>query len=374
MKPDPLCPQCLGRLEPLQHESVLLDRCSRCAGLWFDRGEIERFNGFDPQFPLAPAVAVRGRRTRLRCPRCRTLLRESPYAPGADFAVDRCPDCRGVWLEAHEVAKVHGVLEGKSTSRRHEAAELREVAARERGLWAHREVELEHAEMSDRVSVAEWLFMFLTQLPREVHHPTHHFPAVTVTLIALNVVVFLLEVWLISTGRASNLLLYAFVPERLLHLEHLWAIITSQFLHAGLGHLLGNMYFLYTFGDNVEDALGTVRFAALYLLSGVVGDLAHFVSNILSTIPTVGASGAIAGLMGTYMALFPRRRVYILIVFWPVKVRVLWYLGFWIGVQFLAAATSTSELGGVAWFAHIGGFLAGIGAGAFYRTLVYTRA
>ncbi len=122
------------------------------------------------------------------------------------------------------------------------------------------------------------------------------------------------------------------------------------------------MYFLYTFGDNVEDSLGLLRFSTLYLFSGLMANALHFASDIYSSVPMVGASGAIAGILGVYLVLFSRRKIYVLIVFFPVKLKALWYLGFWIAFQILAAWSSTSAgKPVVAWFAHIGGSLTGVG-------------
>ena len=129
-----------------------------------------------------------------------------------------------------------------------------------------------------------------------------------------------------------------------------------MFLHANLIHLVGNLYFLYSFGDNVEDYLGPLRFTLLYFICGLSASLAHFASNVYSAIPTLGASGAISGILAAYMILFSRRKIYVLLLVWPIRVRALWYGLGWIGFQAVHAATST---GGVAWDAHIGGFLAG---------------
>src|SRR5262249_22316635 len=138
---------------------------------------------------------------------------------------------------------------------------------------------------------------------------------------------------------------------------HPYSIITAMFLHGGPVHLVGNLYFLYTFGDNVEDFLGPRIFLALYFISGLVGNLAHFAANIHSPVPTLGASGAISGIFAAYMLLYPRRRIYFLLIIWPLKIRAIWYGLGWIAIQVLSALGSA---GGVAWWGHIGGFSTGI--------------
>ena len=145
-------------------------------------------------------------------------------------------------------------------------------------------------------------------------------------------------------------------------------LLTSMFMHGGIAHLLGNMWFLWIFGDNVEDLLGHGRYLVLYLAAGVAATTAHVMANPASTLPTVGASGAIAGVLGAYLLAFPRARVTTLVpifVFLHVTVLPAWVvLGMWFALQFLSGALSLASTqattGGVAWWAHIGGFAAGL--------------
>jgi membrane associated rhomboid family serine protease len=143
-------------------------------------------------------------------------------------------------------------------------------------------------------------------------------------------------------------------------------ILTSMFMHGGLMHIVGNMWFLYIFGDNVEDRYGHVGYALMYVLSGVVASLLHFATDPASVIPTVGASGAIAGVMGAYFLLYRHARVMTLIplgVFTQlVAVPAPFFLGLWFVMQLLSAAGSQSGAAGVAFWAHVGGFVAGLGA------------
>ena len=142
-------------------------------------------------------------------------------------------------------------------------------------------------------------------------------------------------------------------------------ILTSMFVHGGLFHLAGNMLYLWIFGDNVEDRLGRVRYLLFYLLSGVGAAAAQILSDPHSKIPMVGASGAISGVLGAYLLLYPHARVVTLVFFgWLVRVieiRALIVLGFWIVVQLVSGLlTWGAQVGGVAWFAHVGGFVAGL--------------
>jgi len=215
-------------------------------------------------------------------------------------------------------------------------------------------------------------------------------PYINYTLVALNTLAFLFEVWL--NGAARNALVFTFgmVPARftVVLLNHgyvPWNLIsslgtryvpaaaaivpvfTSMFLHGSWLHLIFNMWALWIFGDNVEDYLGHLKYLLLYLLSGVAASLLHTLFNIGSTVPSVGASGAIAGVMGAYFVLYPRSRVLTLVPF--LFVFFLWLpawivLGYWFVAQFLSGAASSiarnSQSSGIAFWAHVGGFIAGV--------------
>jgi membrane associated rhomboid family serine protease len=197
------------------------------------------------------------------------------------------------------------------------------------------------------------------------------FQAVTLTIIALNVLVYLITgaftpepvlaaiatVWGVVPGELTGLAQGAVreaIPEPV-------TLITYQFLHAGWGHLLPNMLFLWVFADNVEDAYGHTAFALLYLVSGVVAALAHVLLMPASSAPLVGASGAVSGILGAYLVLFPRARVWILLFMrLPIRIGALWVLGSWFALQFISFWMEGSNADtAVAWGAHIGGFLAG---------------
>jgi len=196
------------------------------------------------------------------------------------------------------------------------------------------------------------------------------FPYVTAALFGANLLVFLLETRLPPPLLEQFLWLLGVVPARLLAmpLPGEWlTLLTSQFLHGGWLHLASNMLALYVFGDNVEDRLGHGRFLAFYLLCGAVAGLAHSLAAPGSLVPAVGASGAISGVMAAYLLLFPTARVVTLVplflIPWFVEVPAVLWVGLWFVSQLLngvlALAVPTAPLGGVAWWAHVGGFLAG---------------
>lgn len=211
-------------------------------------------------------------------------------------------------------------------------------------------------------------------IPLRDNIPSSRFPTLTYTFIALNVLVFLGEVSLPRAFLEQFIRTFGFVPARFVsHLsEAAWAplflpMFTSMFLHGGWLHLIGNMWTLHIFGDNVEDTLGHVGFVLLYLACGVAACLAQLLASPGSTIPMVGASGAIAGVMGAYFSLFPWARVLTLIPFFffvIIEVPAYVFLGFWFLLQFFSGTLSVlgphAPQGGVAFFAHVGGFAMGV--------------
>jgi membrane associated rhomboid family serine protease len=194
--------------------------------------------------------------------------------------------------------------------------------------------------------------------------PSRTTPFVTVGLIVINSIVYLYEfsLWLLD-DRLFDIFVrhYGLVPVRFTFT----AAFTSMFVHANVLHVVGNMWFLWIFGDNVEDRLGHVRFIVFYLLCGFVAIIVQAVSSPYSFLPTVGASGAIAGVMGAYFVLYPRSRVLTMIfpfIFWIIEVPAVFFLGYWFVLQLLSVGVvaDTASAGGTAFWAHIAGFLTGV--------------
>jgi len=186
------------------------------------------------------------------------------------------------------------------------------------------------------------------------------FPIVTYALIALNLLFFFAEL----NGGEAFIQQWAFVPRRFLANPgaDLPTLFTSMFMHAGWLHLLGNMLYLWIFGDNVEDRFGHLKFTIFYLLCGIAATFAQLAFSSGSNIPNLGASGAIAGVLGSYMLLFPRSRVNVLMGRGVIPMPALAVIGIWIVLQFVSgigSISNTAERGGVAYMAHIGGFIAG---------------
>jgi membrane associated rhomboid family serine protease len=202
-------------------------------------------------------------------------------------------------------------------------------------------------------------------LPLKDLNPTRTFPFVNYALIAANIIGYLIELSLISQyGERAIVGGFGLVPSRLLAdpSGEAFTVLTSMFMHGGLAHLAGNMLFLYIFGDNVEDSLGHFRYLGFYLASGVAAAAAQTLVNWGGGGAMVGASGAIAGVLGAYIVLFPRAPILCLFFFFVVSVPAWLEIGMWFVLNLLSGISSLgmASLGGVAFFAHIGGFLAGL--------------
>ena len=211
-------------------------------------------------------------------------------------------------------------------------------------------------------------------IPLHDDNPTTLKPVITISLIVACSLVFLWQQSLFPAEAERAIFAFGFVPAAFFGgrvvvpeagaVPAELAVITSMFLHGGWMHLIGNMLYLWIFGNNVEDAMGHVRFPIFYVLCGIAAALAQGFYDPSSAVPMIGASGAIGGVLGGYLLLYPRARVLVLIPlgFFTQLIRIpaLAVLGFWFVLQFIQSALSSGEGGGVAYWAHIGGFVAGM--------------
>ena len=202
--------------------------------------------------------------------------------------------------------------------------------------------------------------------PIRDHNPSGNIPYVTYALIAANIAIFLAYWFGLPNEYALNEFYcsWGLVPQLVTSGENLPSLITHMFLHGGWMHLAGNMLFLWIFGDNLEDLMGHAKFLMFYVLAGLAAAALQIAVDPASQAPMVGASGAIAGVLGGYLLLFPRARVDVVIILiiifrvFPIPAWIV--LGLWFGIQVVSSTTTPSEDGGVAYFAHIGGFIAGL--------------
>lgn len=211
--------------------------------------------------------------------------------------------------------------------------------------------------------------------------PTKNYPVVNYALIGINIVVFFIQM---SQGAGLERFVYTYglvparfsVPYIASHFtlfQQAFSLISFMFLHGGIMHIIGNMWMLYIFGDNIEDRLGSFYYLIFYLLCGLISGLFHLFLNFHSTTPTIGASGAIAGVMGAYFILYPNSKILTLIpiifIPWFVELPAVLFLGFWFFMQVLSATSSGAMGHGIAWWAHVGGFVAGMASLKFFNVL-----
>lgn len=200
-------------------------------------------------------------------------------------------------------------------------------------------------------------------------NPSKSRPIVTYSIVAINIAVFVYEIVLSARGDILEFIVeFALTPVHVVQGAALYTLVTSMFLHSGFMHVFSNMLYLYIFGDNVEDIMGRKRFILFYLLCGLAASAAQIAVHPLSNVPNLGASGAVAGVLGAYLIMFPRARVHCILIFgffirWITLPAVV-VLGFWFVIQFFSGVASlpyvTQDVGGVAYFAHMGGFVAGM--------------
>jgi len=218
-------------------------------------------------------------------------------------------------------------------------------------------------------------------IPLRDDNPTTLQPIVTMAIMATCVLVFLWQVMHAEAGQQliayalgvvpAVLMTDAVLPEEAAWIPPSLTVVTSMFLHGGWGHLIGNMLYLWIFGNNIEDSMGHVRYVVFYLLCGVAAVFAQVLPNPTSEIPMIGASGAISGVLGAYLLLHPHAKVLVAIplgfVLQTMQLKAAWVLVLWFGLQLVSSMLSSSEGGGVAFGAHIGGFVAGMALIPFFK-------
>lgn len=218
-------------------------------------------------------------------------------------------------------------------------------------------------------------------IPLKDDNPTYRTPIVTYSIIAICVIVFILEIT--SSSYNNGRLFYSYglipavftgqatLPDEIAGLPSELTLLSSMFMHGGFMHLIGNMLYMWIFADNIEDEIGPVRFIIFYVLAGIAAALTQVYLNTSSTIPMIGASGAIGGVLGAYIVNHPKAKVLVLIPlgFFSqiIKIPALYVLGFWFVLQFINSSLSSSTGGGVAYGAHIGGFIFGVIAILFFN-------
>ena len=356
------CPGCNGDLKEYKYGRNVVDICPSCKGVWFDSRELKEFVDSllreRNDIPDADIILDRdverpaelpGQLKSCHC--CRTVN----YAYDSNIILDRCAGCEGIWADGGEVYKL--AVHRKGNPHLHALG----TSLVEEQKNAQRLDDLLDVSASLGRSPAWVLFGPRIILPFSDDIKTGIVPGVVIAIIALNLAIFAYQSVFVE-DLSSFFRAFGLIPAAVLSGGGYFSFISSMFLHVGILHLVGNMFFFWIFGDNVEEALGHWRFLGFYLLFGFVASLLHILTNMQSSIPTIGASGAVAGGMGAYLVRYPYAKVKTLFICRVIDIPAYFYLGGWIVLQVIYGMIYLSAGGhsGIAWFAHIGGFAAGM--------------
>lgn len=384
-----MCPRCHIGLREEHISSIPLATCTSCRGTWYFAKGLKKLLRVDKNLDFLNLSHDLFHRQKgdLQCPECDIQMEAKTFHKDGGLTIDQCTDCQGIWLDKGELVKTKKLI---ATYLRQQGEKTLGKSRKFHPLRAYpvpktktlpkvlpampdfhfeesrderaEEIELEAGTEAAERSIAIWLFTIFTGMPVEAYNPPRRkFPFVVLTLILINVIISLF-VLSMSFAEIRDCFKTLGATPNLVFNGNWIAVITYAFLHGGWLHLVGNMYFLWLFGDNIEDKLGHFGFIVFYTLCALVAILCQLfvaVSMNAGGTPIVGASGAIAGVMGAYLYLFPKAAFYqTIIIPYPFKIPATLYFFLWIALQFFGVA---AEMRGVAWWAHLGGFFCGLG-------------
>jgi len=365
------CPSCSNKLWRARAKSGLVDICPRCKGIWFDSGELVDFvrqltksEDIHPETPrLFEPRKVRTLDTVKEedkiCPHCKSVMHRFNYCYDSNVFLDKCPSCHGIWTDRGEAQKIAQYM--KVDARIVEIGE--DLTRQTDSLERIGELGQLGTDLSSRVGFGMF-FMPRLILPLSDDTERERFPVITIAIIVLCVLAFLGQVFGVTEPQ-KFLLTFGFIPRHFFSL----GLITSMFLHGGIIHLIGNMYFLWLFGDNIEDRFTRLGYVVFYLSCEIAANILHSIFNWHSTIPAVGASGAISGVMGAYMIFYPIATIKVLFIHRVVDVPAWMFLGAWFIFQLIfALMPNNTGYSNIAWFAHIGGFVFGVFVAYYKKT------
>ena len=357
------CPSCSNKLREVKSKTALVDVCLDCKGIWFDSGEFVDFvrnltesEKISPEevrlFEPRTVHTLKTVKESLKlCPRCNLAMKRFNYSYDSNVFLDKCPNCKGIWTDGGEVQQVAGYLK--------DDPRIKTIG---KDLAEHRQ-NLEDLKSWGGFGKALGmpvspfiLFMPRIILPLSDENPRERFPILTISIITLCIAIYIGQVKFIDDIH-TFFYFYGFVPKYFFDI----GLFSSMFLHGDTLHLIGNMFFLWIFGDNVEDRFSRLGYIVFYVSCGLTASLLHTVFNFNSPIPAVGASGAISGVMGAYLIFYPKAKINMLFIYRVVRVNASIYLAIWFIFQLMFALTTFGANAGtgIAWFAHIGGFVFG---------------
>ncbi|GMV99706.1 MAG: hypothetical protein AMXMBFR84_08450 [Candidatus Hydrogenedentota bacterium] len=358
------CPSCSSPISTIVEHNIQVESCAQCGGRWFDENGIHAyFQSIIANEAVQPPAIDLYRKARITppknenvrtCPKCQSLLMKMNYAYDSNIFVDKCVDCRGLWIDGNEIIPLAQYLKG------HPALRSMGVSMAQ---YAKEQAAMNEPmdELADTFSSPMLLLFgrFGIILPLKDETSRFKTPVVMWTILASMVLVYTLQLTVLSKDQVAGL---ALTPSKVFAGVSWVSLVTACFLHADLFHLGANALFLWIFGDDIEQRLGHVSFLLFYLVAGVAGNALQAVAYPASVIPVLGASGAIAGLIGAYLVLHPNARLTTLVFYRLVRIPAWWYIVFWLVIQLIYGGIfyAAGHPSGVAWFAHIGGFAVGV--------------
>jgi len=370
------CPACNAPLETREYHGLQIDQCASCRGVWFDEHELGNFIRLyleeHPETPHSVITLVTNTDAAERvaeqeriCPKCDFPLQKINYGYNSGIVLDKCLACEGVWADRARVKQLAIYTKGNP--------KLDKLAGSVAEHVKENEESRENFETAAALTAAVPLGGMIPglNLPLQDDTERQRMPFVTVSLILANGAA-LAGIYNLGYEFKPVFAAYGFVPARILEGNGLYTFFSSMFLHAGVFHLACNMLFLWIFGDNVEDTLGHIRFLLFYCICGICASLAFLALHADSTVPCVGASGAIAGVLGAYCVFFPKARIKTFMYGAIVSVPALVYLGLWFLLQAMYCLVwENYGAGGIAFSAHVAGFLAGVALAVIHQTFVH---
>jgi membrane associated rhomboid family serine protease len=367
------CPVDGNDLERVAFQGIEVDLCKKCGGIWFDQGELDdvmREAMAQPQSvarldPQAGAPIKQTPHREPTCPRCQKAMVPEIFGRVSNIELDRCPQCSGQWADGGELSALVEYLHDPGESQRMQ--KLGEaIADTVKKRQALKDLTELGRHSRQRVLMGS-LFLPKIILPLGTSVSVARFPLVTVCLVLINILIYVLQAT--AADMQSGFLTFGLVPANITEGKGIWGMFTHMFLHGGVLHLLGNMFFLWIFARAIEDTFGRWKFLGSYLLLGLIAGLIFFLFNLDSQIPAVGASGAISGIMGAFFVLYPYSTIPTFVIQTVLHIPTWLYLGVWIGFQLLAfwIAKSVGTCSCVALTAHIGGFFAGVILARFFK-------
>jgi membrane associated rhomboid family serine protease len=323
-----------------------VDKCQKCNGIWLELGELDSAlsiaDNDNDQVSLEESLGDKLGKSKRHCHICNQTMTRYHLMSGFEVEIDTCSSCSGVWLDSEELEKVT-----------HSPAIANALL-----------------ELDKPIQKRTWLFQFLSQMPVEYNLKPKVTPWATYSLVLLNFLIFI-SYSLGLLGESFAYHHFALHSNQVSHWHQLWTLLTHMYMHGGVMHLIGNMYFLYIIGDNLEESLGRGKFILYYTLCGLVAAAAQIIADPNSIIPMVGASGAIAGLFGMYLLWFRHASLTLMIVIYQKKVSPLIFFAIWLVINIVGLYFAGESDGGVAYWAHIGGFIAGIIIGLMFKKQVF---